>query len=54
MVDGGYEMFGVGSLIAVYVRCVPDFYVVLFQKLLSSVYRNCVVELHITVSNMKY
>ena len=36
MEDGGYEQFSVGGICRVYVYCVPDFCVLVFQYLLSS------------------
>jgi glycerol-3-phosphate acyltransferase PlsY len=41
--DGGYEWFSVGCICGVFVCCVPNFYVILFQYLLYSIYWNCIV-----------
>jgi hypothetical protein len=39
----GTNSFSVGGVCRVYVCCVPDFDVVVFQDLLSSIYWDCVV-----------
>jgi hypothetical protein len=41
--DGGYEQFSVGGICGVNVCCVPNFCVVVFQHLFSSIYWNFAV-----------
>jgi len=41
--DGGYKQFSVGCIYGVYICCILNFYVMLFQYLLSSIYWNCVL-----------
>ena len=41
--DGVYEQLSVGGICRVNVYCVPDFYIIILQNLLSSIYWNRVV-----------